>query len=389
MNRIYLDHSATTPMLPEVREAMLPYLGETFGNPSSPHWFGQEARRAVERARGKVAGVLGALPEEIFFTSGGTESNNWALLGSARVQAERDPGRNHLITSEIEHHAILHTAAELGRRGYDIECLGVDENGLIDPDTLEELVRPETFLVSIMLVNNEVGTIQPVADIARRVREKNDQIVIHTDAVQAVGKIPVSLRELPADLLSISAHKFYGPKGVGLLFVRQGTRMPSSFFGGGQEKNRRAGTENVAGIVGMARALEISVRDLEEVNARIRGLQGRLEDGLRNKIPDMRINGHPEKRVPGVTNVSIPGVEGESVVLNLDLRGIAASAGSACTSGSVEPSHVLHAMGITPELARGSVRFSLGRGNTAEEMDLAAGALVEIVDTLRSMSVPD
>lgn len=386
MNRIYLDHSATTPILPEVREAMLPYLGETFGNPSSLHWFGQEARRAVEGARGKIAGVLGALPEEIYFTSGGTESDNWAFLGSARVQAERDPRRNHIVTTEIEHHAILNAAAELGRRGYDITCLGVDEHGLIDPDSFEELVRPETFLVSIMLANNEVGTIQAVSRIAERLRDK--EIILHTDAVQAVGKIPVALGKLPVDLLSLSAHKFYGPKGIGVLFVRQGTRLPAMVFGGGQEKNRRAGTENVAGIVGMAKALEISVRNLDEVSARTRKLQERFEAGLRVRIPGGKINGHPEKRVPGVTNVSISGVEGESVVLNLDLRGIAVSAGSACTSGSVEPSHVLHAMGVSPELARGSVRFSLGRGNTAEEMDLVVDALAEIVDRLRSMSVP-
>ena len=386
MNRIYLDHSATTPIHPEVREAMLPYLGETFGNPSSLHWFGQEARRALEGTRARIAELLGALPEEIYFTSGGTESDNWALLGSARIQAERSPEHNHLITSEIEHHAVLHAAADLDLKGYDITHLGVDSDGQVDPGSVAGAVRPETFLVSVMLANNEVGTIQPVADIVGRLRAKNERIIIHTDAVQAVGKIPVNLRELPVDLLSISAHKFYGPKGVGLLFIRQGTRLPSFFLGGGQEKNRRAGTENVAGAVGMAKALEISVRELDGMGARIRGLQDRFENGLRDRIPGARINGHTEQRIPGVTNVSIPGVEGESVVLNLDLRGIAASAGSACTSGSVEPSHVLHSMGVPPGLARGSVRFSLGRGNTREEIDIVLEALPEIAVRLQEIS---
>lgn len=387
MERIYLDHSATTRVHPEVREAMLPFLGEVFGNPSSIHWFGQEARQAVEGAREKVAGLVGARPEEIVFTSGGTESDNWALFGPAEAESQShrpDGKRNHLVTSQIEHHAILHPAEILEKRGYQVTYLGVDRFGIVDPEALAETLTSRTFLVSIMMANNEVGTIQPIAEIAGKLRGKN--IVLHTDAVQAMGKIPVDLRKLPVDLLSISAHKFYGPKGIGLLFIRKGTKMPHLIHGGSQELNLRSGTENVAGIVGLAKALEISARDFEANSLRLRRLQKRLEEGLKQKIEDISFNGHPEKRIPGLTNVSFSYIEGEAILLNLDLRGIAASSGSACTSRSFDPSHVLKAMGVSPELARGSIRFSLGRENTEEEVDLVLEALPGIIQKLREMS---
>jgi cysteine desulfurase len=387
MKRIYLDHSATTHIHPEVREAMLPFLGRVFGNPSSLHWFGQEAHRAVEDAREKVAGLLGARPEEIFFTSGGTESDNWVLFGSAEAESPSGhPGgkRNHLITSQVEHHAVLHPAEILEKRGYQVTYLGVDRFGKVDPDTLEKALTPRTFLVSVMMANNEVGTIQPIPEIAGKLRGKN--IVFHTDAVQAVGKIPVDLKQLSVDLLSLSAHKFYGPKGVGVLFVRKGTRMPQFIHGGSQEMNLRAGTENVAGMVGLAQALEIAVRDLETNSLRLRRLQKRLEEGLKQKIEDITFNVHPEERIPGLVNVSFAYIEGEAILLNLDLQGIAASSGSACTSRSLDPSHVLKAMGVSPELARGSIRFSLGRENTEDEIDQVLEILPGIIQKLRDMS---
>jgi cysteine desulfurase len=387
MKRIYLDHSATTQVHPEVREAMLPFLGKMFGNPSSLHWFGQEARQAVEDAREKVAELLGAGPEEIFFTSGGTESDNWVLFGAAEAESQSGHSggkRNHLITSQIEHHAILHPAEILEKRGYRLNCLGVDRFGRVDPDALEKALTPQTFLVSIMMANNEVGTIQPVAEIAGRLKGKN--IVFHTDAVQAVGKIPVNLKQLPVDLLSLSAHKFYGPKGMGVLFIRKGTKMPRFIHGGSQEMNLRAGTENVAGMVGLAQALKIAVRDLEANSLRLRRLQKRLEEGMKQKIADISFNGHPEKTIPGLTNVSFSYIEGEAILLNLDLQGVAASSGSACTSRSLDPSHVLKAMGVSPEQARGSIRFSLGRENTEEEIDLVLEILPGIIQKLRDMS---
>ncbi|MDD5223514.1 MAG: cysteine desulfurase NifS [bacterium] len=387
MKRVYLDHSATTQVHPEVREAMLPFLGEGFGNPSSLHWFGQEARQVVEDAREKVAGLLGARPEEIVFTSGGTESDNWVLFGSAEAEAQSGPSggkRNHLITSQIEHHAILHPAEILEKRGYQVTYLGVDRFGMVDPGALEKALTPRTFLVSIMMANNEVGTLQPIAEIAGRLRGKN--IVFHTDAVQAVGKIPVDLKKLPVDLLSLSAHKFYGPKGMGVLFIRKGTKVSQFVHGGSQEMNHRAGTENVAGMVGLARALEIATRDLEANSLRLRRLQKRLEEGLKQKIGDITFNVHPEERIPGLVNVSFAYVEGEAILLNLDLQGIAASSGSACTSRSLDPSHVLKAMGVPTELARGSIRFSLGRENTEEEIDLVLEILPGIIQKLRDMS---
>jgi len=383
MTAIYLDHAATTPVRPGVLEAMLPYFSQTYGNASSIHGFGREARKALENAREVVAGCIGAAPKEIYFTSGGTESDNLAIKGVALANRDRNKGQ-HLITSSTEHHAVLSSFKYLEEQGFEATYLPVDRFGIVELAALEEAIRPDTALVSVMLANNETGTIQPVRQIAEVA--KRTGVPVHTDAVQAVGKLPVNVDELGVDLLSISAHKIYGPKGIGALYVRRGTRIIPLQHGGHHERNRRAGTENVAGIVGLARAMELAQEELPRAARRLAALRNRLERRIRETIECTYLNGHPEKRLPNILNVGVEFVEGESLLLSLDMRGIAVSTGSACTSGTLEPSHVLRAMGVDAALAQGSLRFSFGRQNTDEEVDVVVSALAEIVDRLRQMS---
>ena len=382
MSTIYFDHNATTPVRPEVLEAMLPFLGEQYGNASSIHRLGRQARQAVEEARIKVAAALGCEASEVVFTGSGTESDNHAIKGT--FFAGREKG-DHLITSRIEHHAVLHTVEHLEKHhGARATYLGVDQHGAVDPDQVRLAITDRTLLASVMHANNEVGTIQPIADIARICRERG--VLLHTDAIQAFGKMDCDVKELGVDLLSISGHKVYAPKGVGALYVRKGTKLHSLLHGGGHERNRRASTENVAGIVALGAAAELAARDRAQESATLAGLRDRLWQGISGAITNVRRNGHPEHTLPGTLSVCFEYIEGESVLLSLDLKGIACSSGSACTSGSLEPSHVLAAMGVPTEVAQGSVRFSLGRGNTAEEVDAVVGVLKEAVARLRSMS---
>lgn len=382
MKRIYMDHGATTPMREEVLEAMLPYLKEIHGNPSSFHSYGREARQGLDEAREKVARALGASsPEEIYFTSSGTESDNLAVQGVARALSSRG---NHIITSSIEHHAVLDTVKHLGEEGFEVTFLPVDEYGTVDPQDLEAALTDRTILASIMMANNEVGTIQPVEEMGRICHEK--EVYFHTDAVQAIGHLPINLEKQPFDLLSLSAHKFYGPKGVGALYVRKGTKIKQILFGGGQERKLRPSTENIPAIVGLGRAIELAVEDIPEKSAALTALRDYLSKGLLEEIEDVRVNGHPTKRLPGNVNISVAYVEGESILLSLDLKGIAISSGSACTSGALDPSHVLMAMGLDHQTAHGSLRFSLGKENTEEEVDYVIESLKEIADRLRKMS---
>lgn len=379
--RIYLDHAATTPVLPEVADAIRPYMTEIFGNPSSLHSFGQEAKHALDAARDTVAGILGAHPSEIYFTSGGTESDNLALIGVTRALASKG---NHVITTSIEHHAVLETCQYLQTQGIDVTYLPVDKYGLVDPLHIEKAITDKTVLVSVMHANNEIGTIEPLAEISKVTREKG--VALHTDAVQTVGHIPVNVDELGVDLLSLTSHKFYGPKGAGALYVRRGTRIAPLIHGGAQERNRRAGTENIPGIVGLAKALEISQQEMDERILRETALRDRLIHGLMAKIDKIRLNGHPSIRLPNNANIAVEYVEGESMLLTLDMMGIAASSGSACTSGALEPSHVLQAIGLPFDIAHGSLRFSLGRCNIEEDIDCVIESLPPIVERLRSMS---
>lgn len=382
MKRIYMDHGATTPMREEVLEAMLPYLKEIHGNPSSFHSFGREARKGMDEAREKVARALGASsPEEIYFTSSGTESDNLAVKGIARALSSRG---NHIITSSIEHHAVLDTVKHLGEEGFEVTFLPVDGYGMVDPKDLEAALTDRTILASIMMANNEVGTIQPVEEMARICHEK--EVYFHTDAVQAIGHLPVNLEKQPFDLLSLSAHKFYGPKGIGALYVRKGTKIKQILFGGGQERKLRPSTENIPAIVGLGRAIELAVENIPEKSAALTALRDRLFKGLQEEIEDIRVNGHPTQRLPGNVNISVAYVEGESILLSLDLKGIAISSGSACTSGALDPSHVLMAMGLDHQTAHGSLRFSLGKENSEEEVDYVIESLKEIVERLRKMS---
>jgi len=381
MKRIYLDHNSTTPLHPEVLEAMLPYYKEAFGNPSTIYFFGQETRKATDEAREKVANLIGASPEEIIFTSGGTEADNLALKG---VAAALERKGKHIVTSSIEHHAVLSTLKYLEKIGYKVSFLPVDEHGWLDPREVEEAITSQTVLISVMHANNEVGTIEPISEIGEIARKAG--IYLHTDAVQTIGKIKVNVDDLKVDLLSLSAHKFYGPKGVGALYVRKGTRIHPLLHGGYQERRRRAGTENVAGIVGLGKAAEIASKEMVQQSRRESNLRDRLEKMIKENINHCRLNGHPTRRLPNTLNVSFEFIEGESLILNLDLKGIAASTGSACTSGSLEPSHVLMAMGVAPEIAQGSIRFSLGRDNQKEDIDYTVEKLVEIVARLREMS---
>jgi cysteine desulfurase len=381
MRKIYLDYAATTPTDPEVVRAMLPYFSETFGNPSSAHEFGRDARAAVEAARESVAALLGAKAAEIVFTSGGTESNNFAIKGVA--YANRNKG-NHIITSSIEHHAVTEPCHFLEKQGFEVTVLPVDRYGMVDPDTLGKAITDRTILISVMHANNEIGTIQPLAEIGRLARDKG--IYFHTDAVQTFAHIPFTVESLNVDLLSLSAHKFYGPKGAGAIYIRKGTRINSFMHGGEQEGKRRASTHNVPGIVGLSRAVEIAREKLQEEMATQTRLRDRLIRGVLERIDHSRLNGHPTERLPNNANVSIEFVEGESMLLSLDMEGIACSTGSACSSGSLDPSHVLLALGLSHEMAHGSLRFSLGRFTGEGDIDRVLEALAPIVEKLRRMS---
>ena len=381
MRKVYLDNAATTALSPAVLEQMMPYLTTIYGNPSSPHSFGQEARKGVEHARDQVAKALNALPEEIIFTGCGTESDNTVLFGVAERYAKKG---NHIITTNVEHHAILHTCEALEKRGVKVTYLPVDENDMVTAEQVEKAITDQTILVSIMFANNEVGTIMPVAEIGKVCREHG--VLFHTDAVQAVGHVPVDVKAMNIDMLSLSAHKFHGPKGVGALYVKKGIRLPAYVMGGAQERNRRAGTENVAGIVGLGAAIEIAVQQLPESAARMAKLRDKLIAGIAERIPEVKLNGHPTLRLPNNVNYSIKYIEGESILLMLDMNGIAASSGSACTSGSLDPSHVLLALGLTHEVAHGSVRLTLSDETTEEDIDYVLEVLPKVAERLRAMS---
>jgi cysteine desulfurase len=383
MKKIYLDNNATTPVLPEVYRAMKPYFGKTFGNPSSVHSFGQDARKIVENARETVAKFLKAShPEEIIFTSCGTESNNNSIKGVAF--ANQNKGK-HIITSKIEHHAVLGPCEYLARHfGYEITRVGTDKSGIIDPDDVKKAITPKTVLISIMTANNETGNIQPVMEIGRIAQEHD--VCFHTDAVQAAGKMPIDVNEIQADLLSISGHKMYAPKGIGVLYIRKGTKIHQLMHGGSHEFGKRAGTENVPYIAGLARACEIAMNNMAQENERISKLRNKLEKGLLERVQYAFVNGDPDNRLSNTTNISFEFVEGEGLLLSLDLAGVAVSTGSACTSGTTEPSHVLSAMGITPLRAQSSVRFSLGHFNNDEDIDKLLEILPRTVERLRSIS---
>jgi cysteine desulfurase len=381
MNRVYLDNAATTPVSEAVLEKMLPYFRQQYGNASSVYQTGREARRAIDEARRQAAAAINAKPAEVYFTGGGSESDNWAIKGAAF--ARRDKG-NHIITTSIEHHAVLHTCQWLEKQGFEVTYLPVDEYGRVTAQQVEQVITDRTILLSIMAANNEIGTLEPIADIAKVAHEH--KVLFHTDAVQAFGSVPVDVEAWGVDMLTLSAHKFHGPKGVGLLYIRQGTRLDNLVHGGAQERGRRAGTENLASIVGMAQAMEIAAANQQENSRRIRALRDRLIQGILHSIPDVRLNGHPEDRLPGNVNVSIRYIEGEAMLLRLDLAGIAASSGSACTSGSLDPSHVLLAIGLPHEIAHGSLRFSLSDESTQADVDAVLTLLPPIVQTLRDMS---
>jgi cysteine desulfurase len=381
VKRIYMDYAATTPVDPEVVKAMSPYFSDVFGNPSSIHSCGQEARKAVESAREVLADFIGARPEEVVFTSGGTESDNFALKGVAYANENK---KNHIITSAVEHHAVLEPCHFLEKRGFKVTYLRVDKYGMVDPDDVRKAITPQTSLVSIIHASNEVGTIQPIAEIGKITREAG--VYLHTDAVQTAGHIPVNVRDMNVDLLSISGHKLYGPKGVGAIYIRKGTRIMPFMQGGGQEDGRRGSTYNVPGIVGLGKAVEIARRDMDQEAERVTAFRDRLLAGLLEKIDFIKLNGHPTSRLPNNVNVSVAFVEGEATLLSLDFEGICASTGSACSSESLEPSHVLSAMQVPAEEARCSIRFSLGKWNTEEEIDQLLKVLPGIIGKLREMS---
>ena len=378
---VYADNAATTKLSPAVLEAMMPYLTEEYGNPSSLYRFGNHAKRAIEQARKEVADVLGAEPFEILFTGGGTEADNWV---KEIMRSLKSRGKNHFITSAVEHHALLHSAQRLQKEGFEVTFIPVDREGRIDPEQVRAAIRPETGLVSIMFANNEIGTIYPIQEIGAICRQAG--VLFHTDAVQAAGHLPINVKEMNIDLLSLSAHKFHGPKGVGAFYCRRGIPLPSLIDGGAQERGKRAGTENVAGIVGLGAALRLANEEMSEASARVSAMRDRLIDGILQTIPMCRLNGPRHNRLPGNCNISFLGIEGESLLLRLDLAGIAASSGSACASSSLDPSHVLLAIGLPHEVAHGSVRLSLSDYNTEEDVDYILEKLPEIVSTLRSMS---
>ena len=382
MRRIYLDHAATTPVHPRVAEVMAPYFSKDFGNPSTLYSYGREAKGALEEARAKVAQLIGAKqPEEIVFTSGGTEADNFALCGIAWVNQKKG---NHIITTSIEHHAVTNVCKFLEKRGFKVTYLPVDKDGLVDPMEVKRTITEGTILVSVMHANNEIGTVEPIEEIAEIVKEKG--IYFHTDAVQTVGHLPINVDKLKVDLLAMSAHKLYGPKGVGALYIRKGTKIVPFLYGGEQENKRRASTENVPGIVGFGETCSLAQKDMAKEEKRQVYLRNKLIEGILKKIEQSRLNGHPEKRLPGNVNVSVEGVEGESMLLQLDLAGVCACSGSACTSSILEPSHVLTAIGISPEVAHSSLRFTLGKDNNEEDINYVLKVLPEIVKKLRSMS---
>lgn len=381
MRQVYLDHSATTPVRFEVLEEMLPYFHQKFGNPSSIHGFGREAKAALEESREKVAQILNAASSEVYFTSGGTESDNLAIKGVAF--ANRKKGK-HIITSRIEHHAVLESCKFLEGEGFEITYLPVDSGGLVDPQNLREAIRKDTVLVSVMHANNEVGTVQPIEELSEIVRGKG--AYFHTDAVQSAGKLSIDVQKSDVDLISMSGHKIYGPKGTGILYVRKGVRMTPWAHGGHHEYSRRAGTENIPGIVGLARALELVNLEMNEHSDYLKNLTDAFYRKVVQSIPEVVLHGDPQRRIPNILNLSFKGVEGESVILSLDLQGVAVASGSACTSGTLQPSHVLSAMGVPPEIAQGAVRFSFGRINTMQDVDYVTGLLPGIVQRLRSIS---
>lgn len=378
---IYLDHAATTPVKPEVIEAMLPYFSRKYGNPSSIYSIGRDSKKAIEEARETVAKAIGSQPREVFFTGSGTEADNWAVKGVA--YANRQKGK-HIITTSIEHHAILHTCQYLESDGFEVTYLPVDKDGLITAEQVREAIRPDTILITIMFANNEIGTIQPIAEIGKVAREKG--ILFHTDAVQAMGNVAINVEAMNIDMLSMSSHKFYGPKGIGALYVRKGVKLTSFMHGGAQERGRRASTENVASIVGFAKALEIAVSELEQHNSKLTALRDRTINEIQKTIPFVKLNGHRERRLPGNVNFSFEFIEGESLLLMLDMKGIAASSGSACTSGSLDPSHVLLAIGLPHEIAHGSLRITFGEENSDSDVDYLMEVLPDIVQRLREMS---
>lgn len=381
MRKVYLDNAATTALSPKVLEKMMPYLTDIYGNASSPHSFGQTARIGIEHAREQVARAINADPSEIVFTGCGTESDNTVLFGVAERYAKKG---DHIITTNVEHHAILHSCAALEKKGIKVTYLPVDKDGLVTPEQVRDAITDKTILVSVMFANNEVGTIMPIPEIAAVCHEKG--VLFHTDAVQAAGHIPIDVKAMGIDMLSISGHKFHGPKGVGVLYERKGIRLPSYIIGGEQEKGRRAGTENVAGIVGLGEALELAVTNMSETSARMTRMRDRLIEGIEATIPEVKLNGHRTKRLPNNVNFSIKYIEGESILLMLDMAGIAASSGSACTSGSLDPSHVLLALGLTHEVAHGSVRMTLGDDTTDEDIDYVLETLPKVAHRLRAMS---
>ncbi len=379
---IYLDHAATTYVKPEVFEAMKPYFTEEYGNPSSIYSIGRLNRKVVEDARISVAKSIGAAePSEIYFTGSGTEGDNWAIKGTALKLMKKG---KHIITSNIEHPAVLATCEFLEKQGYEITYIKVDDKGLINPEDVDRAIRPDTILVSVMMANNEIGTIEPIKEIAQVCKKHG--VLFHTDAVQAAGNILIDVKDLGVDLLSVSGHKFYGPKGIGMLYIRKGVKIENFVHGGHQERNKRAGTENVPGIVGFATALELANKNMEAHHKKLSNLRDRALKGITDRIPHIRVNGSMEKRLPGNLNVSFRFVEGESVLLMLDMKGIKASSGSACTSGSLDPSHVLLAIGLPHEIAHGSLRMSFGDINTEEEVDFLIDSLDEIINKLRNMS---
>ena len=379
--KYYFDNAATTPVREEVLQEILPYFREYYGNASSIYSIAKESKKALEAARAKVAAAIGATPDEIYFTAGGSESDNMALRGVVNASKKE---KKHIITTKIEHHAILHTAEFLETKGVDVTYQNVDECGKISWEELENAIRPETVLISVMFANNEIGTIQPIAEIGEIAKKHG--VLFHTDAVQAVGHVPIDVEKLQVDLLSMSGHKLGAPKGIGAIYIRKGTRISPLIFGGAQEKKLRAGTENIAGIVGLGKAAELAVAEMEKTTKKLTALRDKLIHGILESIPDSRLNGHPTDRLPGNCNISFSYIEGESLLLLLDALGIAASSGSACTSGSLDPSHVLMAIGLPHEIAHGSLRLTIDRENTEEQVDFILEKLPGLVQRLRDMS---
>ena len=381
MNRVYMDNGATTRVTAPVFEAMKPYFCEVYGNPSSVHSFGRESRHVVEEAREQVAKALNAEPREIYFTGCGTESDNWAVRGAAYANIKKG---KHIITTNIEHHAILHTCEQLEKEGFEVTYLPVDEYGFVTAAQLEAAIRPDTTLVSVMMANNEIGTIEPIAELAKVCKAHN--VLFHTDAVQAIGSVKIDVKEMGIDMLSLSGHKFHAPKGIGALYVRKGIRLQNLINGGAQERGKRAGTENLASIVGIGKAIKIAAGNIDKHNEQLSEIRDHMIKRILSEIPYTRLNGHPEKRLPGNVNVCFRFIEGEALLLSLDIKGIAASSGSACTSGSLDPSHVLLAIGLPHEIAHGSLRLTISEETTMEEADYVVDSLIEIVARLRAMS---